>query len=175
MRGGGDMGTVQKIASAIERINTAMGIVSGIAIVCMTFVICFEMSARRLFNHPTIWSEDASQYLFLLVCFSAFAFTMQQDGHISFNLLSERVKREGVAARLFAATSGLFGAMFCGSLIFVNAKFTILAARFGWSTQGQTPIPSFYLYGFMCLGSVLLLITFVAKVIFLLSGGGGKK
>jgi TRAP-type C4-dicarboxylate transport system permease small subunit len=170
--GEGDMGTMEKIASILERINLVMGIISGIAIVSMTFVICFEMIARRIFGHPTMWSQDASQYLFLLVCFFAFTFTMQQDGHITFSLLLDRVKKHGIASKLFVAVSGVFGAMFCGLLIFVSAKFTIIAARFGWLSQGQTPIPSFYLFGIMCLGSILFLGTFIMKAILILFDSG---
>lgn len=168
------MGTMEKIASILERINLVMGIVSGIAIMCVTFVICFEMIARRLFDHPTMWSQDTSQYLFVLICFFAFTFTMQKDGHISFGLLLDRVKKHRVTYRSFIVTSGVFGAVFCVLLIFVSAKFTILAARLGWLSQGQTPIPSFYLYGIICIGSILLLGTFIMKVILRLFDNGKR-
>jgi TRAP-type C4-dicarboxylate transport system permease small subunit len=154
-----------KIERIIKRLNTIAGMISGVAIICLSSVIFFEVISRKVFKSPTLWTFDVSSYLFLLISFLAFTFAMQEDGHIGFNYFVERVKYKKVWAKVLTIFSGIAGASFCVLFFYENFRQTIMAFKLNWMTRGMTEIPAYYLYTLMCIGGLMLLITFLMKTI----------
>lgn len=152
------------IFKVVEILNRIMGIVSGVAVICLSFVIFFEMIARKVFNMPTLWSHDISIYLFLFITFLALSFTMQENGHIGFNILINHFKKSSKILKISNIISGIFGTLFCLILILTSLKLLVISAKFNWLTHGQTQIPVCYLYSIMFFGSFVLLITFLLKI-----------
>ena len=153
------------IFKVVEVLNRIMGIVSGVAVICLSFIIFFEAIARKVFNLPTLWSHDISLYLFIFITFLALSFTMQENGHIGFNILIKHFKKSSKILKVFNITAGIFGAFFCFLLILTSLKLLVISAKCNWLTHGHTQIPVCYLYSIMLFGSFVLLITFLSKIL----------
>jgi TRAP-type C4-dicarboxylate transport system permease small subunit len=151
--------------STVRRFNTVLGAIAGFGILCLSAVIFFEIISRKMFGHPTIWCFDTSIYLFLLVSFLSISYTMEEDGHVGFSFLVQRLRRFRVCLKVFTVISGIFGGLFCFVLFYVSMEVTIMAFRLQWVTQAQVPIPVFYLYAIMCFGSLALSVTFLRKIV----------
>jgi len=149
----------------IGKINTFCGFVSGVAVICLSGVTVFETFSRKILNSPTTWSFDTSKYLFLLISFFAFTFTMRENGHISFDFLAIRAEKSRSWSLVLALVSGIFGSVFCFFLFYASLALNLMAFKYGWMTRGVTQIPAWYLYTAMCAGSLLLLITFLIKTV----------
>ena len=159
------MNWLKKQLRITKRLNSITGMIAGIGILCLAAITVFETVSRKVFNHPTIWSFDISKYLFLFVSFSAFTFTMQENGHIGFGFLIERVKGSPAWHKFLTIISGIFGTLFSFFLLYEAVILNTMAIKYNWMTRGLTRIPIFYLYTLMCLGSLFFLITFLMKTI----------
>ena len=163
----------EKLFQIVKKINLVLGQISGVGVICLCCVSFFEVISRKVFNYPTTWTFDVSKYLFLFVSFLAFTYTMQKDGHINFTFLVERTKHMRAFSKILALISGIFGVTFCFFFFYETVVLDVLAIKLKWITRGLATIPIFYLYTIMCVGSLMLLITFLVKAIRSLSDSGG--
>jgi TRAP-type C4-dicarboxylate transport system permease small subunit len=90
---------------------------------------------------------------------------MQEDGHIGFSYFVERAKRTKIWSKVLTIFSGIFGITFCFLFFLENFRIMRMAIKFNWLTRGQIQIPVLYLYIIMSVGSLMLLITFLMKIV----------
>lgn len=90
---------------------------------------------------------------------------MQVDGHIGFSYLVERAKHTKVWSKVLTIFSSIFGITFCSIFFYENFRIMIMAFKLNWLTRGQIQIPVLYLYTIMSVGSLMLLITFLMKIV----------
>lgn len=147
----------------VKGINLVLGYVAGLAVAALTAITMFEMLSRFLFNRPTTWSLDISRYLLLLIGALSLSYTMQEDGHVYFSVVVDRVS-ERVRRAIAVVATGLV-LVFCGVLGYYSIKLSFLSYRQGWGTMAHASIPQYYQYAVIGAAAVLLCVTSIVKTI----------
>lgn len=71
-----------KIALGIDRLSTFVGQAGSWAILVLTAVIVYDVTARRFFRAPTDWGYDAAYMLYGTLFMLAGAYALSRNGHV---------------------------------------------------------------------------------------------
>jgi len=155
-----------KTYRAVEKINNAIISISAISILLLNCIVFYDVIMRYLFNAPTLWGPEISIYLLLLMTFISAAYTLQIDGHVSCNILTERVSPK--VRRIFFLISSPFGLMFCIILGWEIWRLFFMAYKEKWISSDALGTPLKYPYFVMPVGMLLLIVTYFLKIIWVL-------
>jgi TRAP-type mannitol/chloroaromatic compound transport system permease small subunit len=81
---------MQGICRFVDRLNTITGAVAAWLIVPLVFAICFEVTARYLFNAPTSWSYELGYILTGAGWLLGLAYTQLKGAHIRIDVFYGR-------------------------------------------------------------------------------------
>ena len=73
---------VKTVLLGIDRLSTLVGQTGAWAIVALTAVIVYDVSARRFFRAPTDWAYDTSYMLYGTLFMLAGAYAVSRNGHV---------------------------------------------------------------------------------------------
>lgn len=80
----------------IDSISAWVGKASAWLIAVLTVIVCYDVTARYIFNAPTDWAFDVSYMLYGTLFLLAGAYTMSRDGHVRgdilYNFMSPRLQ-----------------------------------------------------------------------------------
>lgn len=71
----------------VDRISTFVGKAASFLILLLVGVVMYEVLARYLFNAPTKWSNEISEYVLTGVVMLGGAFCLVNDGHVRVDIL----------------------------------------------------------------------------------------
>ncbi|MGX0978404.1 TRAP-type C4-dicarboxylate transport system permease small subunit [Roseovarius sp. MBR-51] len=148
---------------AIDSLSTATAILSALALLIITIVVCYEVTSRYVFNSPTIWAWDINTQLMLAMIMLGLANVHRRDRNIAVDVLIECLPE-----RAKAALGVLFGLL----LIFLAATITWI----GWPYFHQSLVrgqaapslfaPPLWPVKFMIpMGAFILLLQAIARII----------
>ena len=78
---------MQKTLLRIDRFSTALGQAFSWLIVALTFLMTYEIFARRFFDAPHAWVFDAQLQLYGILFMMAGAYTLSKSGHVRGDVL----------------------------------------------------------------------------------------
>lgn len=79
------------IGKIIDRLSVASGWLGGILILLMSLIVFYEVVMRYVFNSPTIWSLEITEYLLVMVGFIGAAYVLKENRHIVVDVLTSRL------------------------------------------------------------------------------------
>ena len=145
----------------IEQLNRLGSLVSQCCLVLLLVLVFHEVIARYLFNSPTLYSVELSEYLLILLAFIAAGWVMQEDRHVRMHsfvhLLPERMQHF-----LACLTSGIVF-LFCGVLIWYGFKAAYIAWRGEYHSSSLLNMPMWIPYLIIPLGSLLLALQVIVQ------------
>jgi C4-dicarboxylate transporter DctQ subunit len=153
---------LNKTICLLGRINTALGILMGVFILIIDFLVVYETIARYGFNRPPIWVLEVTSYLLLYIVFLAAGYTLQEGGHVSVEFSMAFLPQ--VARRLLSIVADLLGLVFCSVLLWQSTRFTVMAFQGNWKFTTPLAVPIHYVSVGIPLGTLLLCVTYLAKV-----------
>lgn len=117
-------------------------------------------SAARAFGSPIIWSIEVAQLLFLWLCIFAIDLGLQDDRHFGISILLDNVPP--VARKAIKVIN-----------ILVMISLLVYLIQFAWKNtilmhprlDGALQTPGSYFHASMVVGFVLMIRTFIAKLI----------
>ncbi len=102
----------------IDAINRQMGRLVSWLVPLIAFILVYELIMRYVFNRPTIWAHEISQFLFGITFMLGAGYTMLQKGHVNMDIFHSRFSLRG-RARIdiitAAFTFGYLGVLVCKS------------------------------------------------------------
>jgi len=117
---------MQKILLRIDRISTWVGQAFSWLILALTFLMTYEIFARRFFDAPHAWVFDAQLQLYGVLFMMAGAYTLAKSGHVRGDVLygffSPRVQA-GIDLTLYVAffIPGVMALTFAGTFYAADA------------------------------------------------------
>ncbi len=102
---------LNKFRSLVKAGNMFLGYLSGIGILCMGFILAYEVVVRYVFNSPTLWVQEVSIYLFMWTMLVGASYTLMKGKHVRIDLLFDHLPR--TVQLLLDAVTGAFGMFFC--------------------------------------------------------------
>lgn len=156
-------GTVFSLYGIIKKVNFVCTTVAGAILLFVNFAIFIDVFLRYVFNRPSIWVTEVSTYLFLYMIFFATSYTLQQDLHIKVTFLRYRWSKK--ANRVADAICSIFAMLFCFVLLWQTTLMTWSAFKEKWTSPTMLNAPYASIYVSMVFGSLLLLLTFLLRMI----------
>jgi len=148
---------------AVERCNLVLGMVSGLGVLAMGFILTYEVVCRYFFNAPTIWAQETSTYLYMWTMLAAASYTLQTRKHVHVDLLIHRLSTRRKA--LVEVVTGAVGAIFC-AIVSVQAYQMIAATvRFGKVSATPLRVPLWIPQSALLMGFVLLTFQFAFLIL----------
>ena len=94
-----------RIRDSVRRLNLALAFLAGVSLLALAGVTTYEVVMRYLFNAPTSWSLEISEYLLVFCIYFGMAYTTQTGAHVSVPLFYSRVSKR--AQRIFDAITSI--------------------------------------------------------------------
>jgi TRAP-type C4-dicarboxylate transport system permease small subunit len=159
----------------MEKINMGGAIICGVIVFVFALLAVVE-SILRKFGHPTVWTLNLTQSIFIWAAFLGSAWAFQEHGHVSVDLLRDVVdKRTKRKDRLPRRVMSIIG--------YICAFVVVLALLYGGWLQTASAISlnqmEPYVFKFphvvstlpVVIGSVQMLLTLVFIISDLFAGG----
>ena len=85
------MKELNKYLSVVDKINNVFGKWVSLLVIPCTLVLFYEVIMRYLFNAPTIWVHETSNYFFGALFVLGGAYTLLHSGHVNVEILYNRM------------------------------------------------------------------------------------
>lgn len=146
----------------INLLSEVAGYLALAGVIMSMLIITYEVLARYLFTWPTVWEIEAAIFLLILTTFVGSAYTLKYDGHISMDIIVERLKPVA-RARLEVGTA--IGALIFCALVSVRGwEMWWEAFSEGWVSDSLWAPPLWIPYLFLPLGFSFLSLQYVVVV-----------
>lgn len=148
--------------SGVERINRIGAVVSQGCLVLLLVLVFHEVVARYIFDKPSLYSVELSEYLLIFLAFIAAGWVLQEDKHVRMpslvNLLPMRLQH------LLTCLTSFIVLLFCSVLIWQGTKAAWIAWHGGYHSSSLLNTPMFLPYLIIPLGSLLLALQLVVHI-----------
>lgn len=152
-----------KAMKVLRTVNKICGYIAGVFVLLSAVVMLYDVISRYFFQAPSLYAPFIAAFLVLGATFIGAAYSLQAGGQVYVELLVDKMKP---LARKICMTIGyIFAMIFVFFLTQACWQYASDAVKNNWHAQGNLPIPSVILYGVMVVGSVLLLLTLIQKIL----------
>ena len=145
----------------LDRLFEATSWVAGGILVFMGASVLFEIVMRYVFNSPTRWVVEFSEYMLLYMAFLAGAWVLSSEGHVKIDMLVE-VLPPRLQAALHRTTSWM-GALVCGLFFWFSVSFTWETFESGELLFRAVHVPKWMVLAVIPLGMLLLTLQFIRR------------
>ena len=151
------------LLAAIDRLNAAVGKRIVLLVLPIMGIIAYEVTARFVFNKPTIWAFETTSLVFGVMVALLGGYALLHGQHVRVDIvfasLSDRRK-----AIMDAATS-VFGFLFIGALLWYSTVAAVDSVRTREVSETVFSPPVYPLRIILAFGILLLLLQMVAKLV----------
>lgn len=159
------MKVVSAIIKSIDKLNEWVARVASFAMYFLVLTLVYEVVARYLFKSPTLWSYDMTYMLSSIFLMFGLAYTFKMRGHVSVDLIAERLPRR--AAALLACVMAL---VLFFPFLYLLMKVMIPNLRMSWAFKEKaaagTWLPPIYPFkAWVFMGLFLLMLQGVSEFI----------
>ncbi len=152
----------QAFVFAVERLGRIGAMGSEICLVLLLVLVFHEVVARYLFNKPTLYSVEFSEYLLIFLAFMAAAWVLQEDKHVRMqsilHLFPKRIQH------LLISLNASIVLLFCAILVWQGGKAAYIAWRGGYHSSSLLNTPMWIPYLIIPLGSLLLALQLIVHI-----------
>ncbi len=138
----------------VDRLNRLGVTLAEIALVVLLLLVFHEVISRYLFDRPTTYSVEISEYLLIFIAFTAAGWVLREDKHVRMlslvNLLPVRV-REGLHCLGLLLVFG-----FSLILVWQGFRSAAMAYHGGYHSSSLLNVPMWLPYSIIPLGAFLL-------------------
>lgn len=162
-----------KIFRCVDSINDWVGKFLYPAMLLMSILILWEVLMRYVFNSPTLWVSEATQFLFVICSLLAGGHIERENSHINVDiLLSHLSPKRRTLAKLIAFP---FFLLFIGAMVYFGFHFgTESLLKFETSDSAWSP-PIYPFKLMVPVGASLLFLQGIANFIREIHSGGWEK
>ena len=150
-----------KVSSIFDRFLDSLVYLAAFLVVFMTVGIITEVVLRKVWLVSIPWMHEATEYGIVWIGFLVGAWLLRENGHISIDILTNRLKPE-TAALVNTITSVI------GVIVFLIITWFSVQVAWGYLQVGArmstiTRPPRFPLFIIIPIGSFLLFIQFMRR------------
>ena len=164
-RGGGWLAALGRV---FDGLLTALGYLAGGILLFMGASVLYEVFMRYLFNSPTRWVIEFSEYMLLYMALLAGAWVLRGEGHVKVEMLVDALPRK-VQARLHVVTSWV-GALVCAAFFWYSASLVWENIQTGEVLFRAVHVPKWAILVSIPIGLLLLTVQFIRRA-FVQPGG----
>jgi len=141
--------------SALRWVTGNMAMLSEWVLLVMTVIVFYDVVMRYIFNSPTIWALEMSEYMLVFLGFIGAAEMQRQKANIKMDYLY--VKFSPGMRRYIDVFSSLLMIIFSFLLLRASLKLTLTAYKYGSASNSLLETPLCIPYSIVAIGMFLLL------------------
>ncbi len=153
---------VKSLLNGLGSVSNVGVVLAEIALVVLLILVFHEVVARYVFNHPTLYSVEISEYLLIFIAFMASGWVMKNNGHVRMssviNLMPPRLKQ--VADVL----TSIIVLCFCAILVWQGIKSSMMAFKGGYHSSSLLNVPLWIPYAIIPVGSLILALQMIVRI-----------
>lgn len=124
---------------AIKRVSLTAADIAGVGVFFMMVAITLDVFLRYVFNAPTIWANEASSYLLLVVTFLGLAYALREKAHIRIDFIVVRLPRQ--VQDWMQVISSITFLIFTGILGYFTLSIFLETVRFAETSRSLWDVP----------------------------------
>lgn len=166
---------VEKFRLVQKAIHTANDIAFKCAAVLLLFMglaVSYDVIMRYFFGSPTIWVNEVSGYLLVIITFLSASYTLRVGGHVRVDILENFLSETG--KKMLFILAHLMILFFVIVITWQGAKMAWMAWSFDWRASTLLSTPLFIPQLFIPLGGFLLTLETLSLLIEKLIEGNAK-
>lgn len=148
----------------IDRVSEYQGKVFSLLLVVATFQICFELTLRYVFNAPTDWGLELTEFFCAATYVMAGAYAYLYDSHIRVDIFYMKWSPRRRAMMDLFVTNPVF-LIFCGVLVWESGKWFAESLTQHLTSGSIWDPPVWPMRLILFLGSLTLFLQGTVKVI----------
>ena len=113
---------MRRILRAIDQINIKLTWIGCFLLAALAVLVPLEVLMRYLFNRPTMWSMELTQYMFLAIIAIGGGYVQQCGWHVNVDIIYGRFGIRG------KAIANIFTFVFLFVFLYVTFKYTLIDA-----------------------------------------------
>jgi len=126
------MERLKTISKAIDSITERLAMIPSVLTIILMVLMTYEVVSRYFFHSPTIWSMEINQFLFCAVITLGACYTMKTGGHVSVDLIYNRLEGRG------RTVLNIFGTLVIMVVLILLIKITWEGAMTSYRLQQTT-------------------------------------
>ncbi|HHD64144.1 MAG TPA: TRAP transporter small permease [Desulfobulbaceae bacterium] len=154
--------TWRSFIQGVEKLSRFGAILGECVLILLLLLVFHEVVVRYIFNKPTLYSVEISEYLLIFLAFIAAGSVLQEDKHVrmqSFtNLMPKRMQR------VLACIISSIVLMFCSILVWQGIKSALMAYRGGYHSSSLLNTPMWLPYLIIPVGSLILALQLIVQI-----------
>ena len=128
----GGRSLADRFCNAVDAVNRVIGVVLGLAVILVTFVVIYEVIARGVFNLPTTWANETTVYLSAILYLLAGGYALLHRAHVRIDVIYERLSPR-TRVRLDLLTF-VFFVIYTGILVWIGLQMGLQSFAQGETT-----------------------------------------
>ncbi len=153
---------LRKTASYSEQTNKLFGKIAGILMAFLLFVVVYEIVARYVFNQPTIWGLELSEFLVVAATFMALGYTQLAGGHIRVEAITSHLPLK--QRTILEIVALLLSMSFVGVLAYGTWNLAWESFRYDYHSNSAWGPPYFVIQGTVTVGFIFLFIQMLLNI-----------
>jgi len=149
--------------SALRWVTGNMAMLSEWVLLVMAVIVFYDVVMRYIFNSPTIWALEMSEYMLVFLTFIGAAEMQRQKANIKMNYLY--VKFPPGMRRFVDLFTSLLMIIFSFLLLRASIKMTLTAYKYGSESNSLLGTPLFIPYSTVAIGMFLLLLQGIVDMV----------
>jgi TRAP-type C4-dicarboxylate transport system permease small subunit len=150
------------ISKAIRRLTWLAEVLAEIGLAGLTLLVLHEVIVRYVFNSPTLYSVELSEYLLVLVVFMSVGWVLKEDRHVAVtfavDLMPERLRL------VMSVLTSLLTVAFLGILVWKGVRTTLTAYTGDYHSSSLLDFPMWIPYALIPLGALVLSLQYLVKI-----------
>ncbi len=146
-------GLARKVLSTL---NQYLFWFSCVCLFALVVAVSFEVVARGVFGHPTIWSFDVSCYLMLFIIFLGAPYVLQINRFVRIGFLYAALSRK--KRRVLDVIEPCLSSIWIGVLAWESGRLAFRSLKLGWGSGTELGVPVGYIQIFIVIGASLLFL-----------------
>ena len=150
------------LSKAIRRLTWLTEVLAEIGLVGLMLLVLHEVIVRYVFNSPTLYSVELSEYLLVLVVFMSIGWVLKEDRHVAVtfavDLLPEKLRL------VMSGLTSLVTLAFLGILVWKGGKTTLTAYTGDYHSSSLLDFPMWIPYALIPLGALVMSLQYLVKI-----------
>ena len=157
------MRQVRRFLALVDNLNDQVGKIVSMLIIFMVLILVYEVVLRYIFNSPTLWAHETSEYFFGVHFFLGGAYALRHAAHVNVEVIYSRFSPR-VRAILDIITS-VFFFLICAVLLWKGGAMAWTSLMKLEHTNTVWAPPLYPLKMMVPIGAFLILLQGLAKFI----------
>ncbi len=150
------------ISKGINRLTWLAELLAEIGLIGLLLIVIHEVIVRYVFDSPTLYSVELSEYLLVLVVFMSIGWVLKEDRHVAVTFVVDRLP-EKMRLGLKLLTS-LLTMAFLGIIVWKGGKTTLTAYTGNYHSSSLLDFPMWIPYALIPLGALVLSLQYIVKI-----------